>query len=113
MAELHSSHAEKGLKILAFPCNQFGKQEPGTNAQVKQFALDHGAKYDLFSKIEVNGDGAHPLYLFLQEKLEGPHGCPIKWNFAKFLCDKDGVPVKRFCPDENPKSCEPEILNLL
>ena len=67
MAELHSSYAEKGLRILAFPCNQFGAQEPGTNQVIKQFALDRGAKYDLFSKIDVNGDDAHPLYKYMKE----------------------------------------------
>ena len=113
MAELHKRHAEKGLRILAFPCNQFGKQEPKPNPDIKQFALDHGAKYDLFSKVDVNGSDAHPVYVFMKEKQKGFLGNAIKWNFSKFLCNKDGVPVKRYSPQTKPLSCEEDILNLL
>ena len=103
MAELHKSYSEKGLRILAFPCNQFGKQEPGTNAEVKKFAQDHRAEYDLFSKIDVNCSDAHPLYEYLKAKKPGIMGTKgIKWNFSKFLCGKDGVPVKRYGPKEDP-----------
>lgn len=109
MAELYTKYAEKGLRVLAFPCNQFANQEPGTNAEIKEFALQHGAKYDLFAKIDVNGDSAHPLYKFLKRKQKGTLGNAIKWNFSKFLCDKEGVPVKRYAPTKDPLSIAPDI----
>ena len=100
---------EKGLRILAFPSNQFGNQEPGTNAEIKEFALARGAKYDLFSKIDVNGNNAHPLYKFLKKAKSGTFGNSIKWNFSKFLCDRKGVPVKRYGPTTDPLSCVKDI----
>jgi len=109
MAELHNSYADKGLRILAFPCNQFGGQEPGTNADIKEFALARGAKYDLFSKIDVNGDNAHPLFKFMKAKQQGFLGNAIKWNFSKFLVDTEGVPVKRYGPTTKPLSCAKDI----
>lgn len=109
MAKLHSSYSEKGLRVLAFPCNQFGSQEPGTNEEIKLFALDHGSKYNLFSKINVNGDDAHPLYKYMKEKQKGFLGNKIKWNFSKFLCDKNGVPVRRYSPTTKPLSCVKDI----
>ena len=109
LAELHSRYFEKGLRILAFPCNQFGKQEPGTNAEIKAFALEHGAEYDLFSKIDVNGDSAHPLYKYLKSKQKGTFGNSIKWNFSKFLCNKEGIPVKRYASTTDPLSCVKDI----
>lgn len=109
LAELHTRYAEKGLRILAFPCNQFGNQEPGTNAEIKEFALARGAKYDLFAKIQVNGNDAHPLYKFLKRKQKGTFGNAIKWNFSKFLCDKNGIPVARYAPTKDPLSCVSDI----
>jgi len=109
LAELHASYYERGLRILGFPCNQFGKQEPGTNAEIKEFAIAHGAKFDLFSKIEVNGSNAHPLYKFLKKAQGGTFGDSIKWNFTKFLCNKKGVPVKRYSPTSDPLSAVKDI----
>lgn len=109
LAELHKKYAEKGLRILAFPCNQFGEQEPGTNEEIKAFAVARGAEYDLFAKIDVNGDNAHPLYKYLKAKQKGLLGNKIKWNFSKFLCDKDGQPVKRYAPTTGPLSCTKDI----
>jgi len=109
LTALHSSYAEKGLRILAFPCNQFGNQEPGSNAEIKEFASNYGAEYDLFAKIDVNGDSVHPLYKFMKQKQKGFLGNKIKWNFSKFLCDKDGIPVKRYAPTTKPLSCVKDI----
>eukprot|EP00794_Sanderia_malayensis_P010788 gene10788-11942_t len=104
-----AKYSERGLRILGFPCNQFGKQEPGTNAEIKEFATNHEAKYDLFAKIEVNGDGAHPLYKYLKKAKGGTFGDSIKWNFTKFLCSRHGVPVKRYSPTTDPLSTVKDI----
>ena len=104
-----SSYAEKGLRILAFPCNQFGGQEPCPDEKIKQFAQARGAEYDLFSKIDVNGSGAHPLYKYMKSQCSGTLGSAIKWNFSKFLCNKSGVPVKRYGPYTDPLSCTKDI----
>lgn len=109
LAELQSKFAEKGLRILAFPCNQFGKQEPGTNEEVKAFAKAHGAEYDLFAKIDVNSETAHPLFKYLKSKQKGLLGNKIKWNFSKFLCSKEGIPVARYAPTTGPLSCTKDI----
>lgn len=96
--------AEKGLRILAFPCNQFGHQEPGTPEEIKAVAAKFGVKFDLFSKIEVNGEGAHPLWKWMknQPKGRGTLGNAIKWNFSKFLINKEGQVVKRYSPMDDP-----------
>lgn len=109
LAQLHESYKEHGLRILGFPCNQFGGQEPGSNAEIKEFAIAHGAEFDLFSKIDVNGNTAHPLYKFLKKAQGGTFGDSIKWNFTKFLCDKQGVPVKRYGPTTDPLSAVKDI----
>ena len=82
--ELNSHYYEKGLRILAFPCNQFGGQEPGSNEKIKNFTQLQGVKFDMFSKIDVNGANAHPLFKFLQTQQPGTLTDAIKWNFAKF-----------------------------
>ena len=93
---------ESRLAILAFPCNQFGAQEPGTNAEIKKFAEGFGVKFDMFEKIDVNGSKAHPLWVFLKEKQGGLFGVGIKWNFTKFVIDKNGNPVARLGPMDDP-----------
>ncbi|XP_055524193.1 glutathione peroxidase-like [Wyeomyia smithii] len=93
----------KGLRILAFPCNQFGNQEPDSNAEIARFAREKkGARFDLFSKIYVNGDEAHPLWKFLKERQGGTLFDAIKWNFTKFIVDKNGQPVERHGPQTSP-----------
>jgi glutathione peroxidase-family protein len=83
---LHREYAARqGLRILAFPCNQFGKQEPGTATEIKQFAASFGAEFDMFDKIDVNGSHAHPLYRFLKSRVHKGLGSFIKWNFEKVL----------------------------
>lgn len=103
--ELYDMFAEsKGLRILAFPCNQFGGQEPGDSEQLVCFARDRNVKFDMFEKINVNGKEAHPLWDYLKEKQGGTLGSFIKWNFTKFIIDKNGQPVERHGPSTNPKT---------
>ncbi|XP_023024474.1 uncharacterized protein [Leptinotarsa decemlineata] len=93
---------EKGLRILAFPCNQFGKQEPGDSEKICEFAKKRNVKFDMFEKIEVNGKNAHPLWKFIKEKIAGPKGYNIDWNFTKFVIDKEGNVVERLKPSVKP-----------
>jgi len=107
LVALQQKYAEaEGLRILAFPCNQFGSQEPATDAEIKAFAESKGAEigkgFDLFSKIDVNGKEAHPLWEYLKKKQQGTLTNNIKWNFTKFVVDKEGQPVARFSPMDNP-----------
>uniref|UniRef100_A0A182QK16 Glutathione peroxidase n=1 Tax=Anopheles farauti TaxID=69004 RepID=A0A182QK16_9DIPT len=101
--QLFSEYAEsKGLRILAFPCNQFGGQEPGTNADIKRFAEGRGVRFDMFAKVDVNGDDAHPLWQYLKQRQGGTLVDAIKWNFTKFIVDKNGQPVGRYGPTTSP-----------
>ena len=94
---------------MAFPCNQFGGQEPGSNAEVQQFARNKGATFPVLGKLEVNGPGEDPLFTYLKSKKGGLLGSAIKWNFSKFLC-RDGIPVKRYAPTDSPLSFEKDIV---
>jgi len=107
--ELH----DQGFEILAFPCNQFGRQEPKSNKEIKQFVVDKGATFPLFEKIYVNGKKAHPIYNFLRAKIGGIMGSSIKWNFTKFLCDRNGIPIERYSPPTKPYDIKNDILELL
>lgn len=107
--ELYERYAAKGLRILAFPCNQFGGQEPGTLGEIIHFTQKRNVKFDLFEKVEVNGDNAHPLWQFLKESVKGTLGDFIKWNFSKFIIDRNGVPVERFGPNVNPNDMIPYL----
>lgn len=111
--EIYDKFEEKGLKILAFPCNQFLGQEPGCDVDIKEFAKKNSARYDFFSKIEVNGDNAHPLWKWLKQRQSGFIGNFIKWNFTKFLINREGVPVKRFGPSTSPSKMESDIISIL
>lgn len=104
LVDIYDEYGEsKGLKILAFPCNQFAGQEPGTNAEICQFMQKKNVKFDMFEKVSVNGNDAHPLWKYLKHKQGGTLGNFIKWNFTKFIIDKDGQPVERHGPNTNPK----------
>lgn len=108
--ELHEKYAAtKGLRILAFPCNQFNGQEPGTRKEIINFTKDRGVKFDLFEKVDVNGENAHPLWKFLKRTQSGTFGDFIKWNFSKFIVDKNGVPVERFGPNIDPLDLVPYL----
>ncbi len=112
---LNKKYAEKGLKVLGFPCNQFGGQEPGDSAKIGAFCTrNYGVDFQMFEKIDVNGKDAHPLYKYLTEEAPGVLGSEaIKWNFTKFLVNKDGTVVKRFAPSVKPEDLEKDIENLL
>ncbi len=110
----YSGDGSGGLRILAFPCNQFGSQEPGTDAEIKAFALEKGAKFDMFSKIDVNGSGEHPLFTYLKSKQSGFLMNAIKWNFSKFTIDKEGKSTARFAPLDDPiPKVEKEVVKLM
>jgi len=111
---LYKEYHQKGLEILAFPCNQFGAQEPGDENEIKNFcSLNYDVTFPMFSKIDVNGDGAHPLYNYLKESLPGVLGTKaVKWNFTKFLVDKEGHPVKRYAPTDKPLDLKSDIEKL-
>lgn len=111
---LHEKYANKGLSILGFPCNQFLSQEPGTEEEIKNFCTrEFGVKFDMFSKIDVNGDNTHPLYVYLKSQAEGVMFDAIKWNFTKFLVNTEGKVLKRYAPSVKPKEIEADILKLL
>jgi len=108
---LHGRYAKDGLAVLAFPCNQFAAEEPGTDQEIKKFAVsEFGVEFDMFSKIEVNGSGTAPLYNYLKKC---HHGSDIKWNFAKFLVDKNGIPVKIYDPEVEPNAIVDDIKHYL
>lgn len=110
---LYEKYHDQGFEILAFPSNEFGRQEPKSNEEIQQFVAQRGVKFPVFAKTTVNGKHAHPVFTYLRAKLSGLLGAYIKWNFTKFLCDRDGIPVKRFSPTDKPNACEDDIVALL
>jgi glutathione peroxidase len=112
---LHRKLAPKGFAVLGFPCDQFGHQEPGDEQEIKNFcALKYDVTFPMFAKIDVNGDGTHPLYAWLKKQAPGVLGTEaIKWNFTKFLIDKKGQVVTRFAPNDKPEDLEKDIAKLL
>jgi glutathione peroxidase len=111
---LYKKYNSKGLEILGFPCNQFGKQEPGDEKSISEGCLiNYGVTFQMFGKVNVNGDDAHPMFKFLKKKLPGFLGSSIKWNFNKFVIDKKGNPVKRISPYTKPEKMEKLIESLL
>jgi glutathione peroxidase len=108
LQRLYESYAARGLEVLGFPCNQFGAQEPGTEEQVKEFCTrNYGVTFPMFSKIEVNGAGRHPLYGWLASEQAAPEGAgDVKWNFTKFLVDRSGKLAARFGPRTEPEAPE-------
>jgi glutathione peroxidase len=106
---------DDGFAVLGFPCDQFGHQEPGDEAEIKEFcSLNYDVSFPLFAKIEVNGAGAHPLYLWLKGEKAGVFGTEaIKWNFTKFLVDRTGRVVKRFAPADSPEKIDKLVGDVL
>ena len=111
---LYDQYTARGLEILAFPCNQFGQQEPGTDTEIASFCdRTYGVTFPVFARIEVNGTNAHPLYTWLKREKSGLLGGAINWNFTKFLLDRSGVVRDRFAPTTTPESLAPKIEALL
>jgi glutathione peroxidase len=115
---LYQQYRDRGVVVLGFPCNQFGGQEPGSEAEIAQFCeVNYGVTFPIFAKIDVNGPDAHPLFQFLKARQGGILGAigldGIKWNFTKFLVDAKGSVVARFAPAVSPASLKPEIDKLL
>ena len=114
LQKLYEKYSSYGFTVLGFPCNQFAGQDPGTDEEIKSFcSLNYGVTFPVFSKIEVNGTNEHPLYKFLKSKASGFFSRKIKWNFTKFLVDKNGNIIKRFSPATKPEELEKYIKELL
>ncbi|MBN3812103.1 glutathione peroxidase [Paraburkholderia sp. Ac-20347] len=115
LQKLHDEYTARGLAVLGFPCNQFGKQEPGDASQIGAFCeKNFGVTFPMFAKIDVNGANAHPLYQWLTEEAPGVLGLErVKWNFTKFLVDRNGNVVKRYAPVTKPDAIAADIEKLL
>jgi len=114
LQKLYDTHKDKGFEILDFPCNQFANQAPGTIDEIQSFCtLNYGTTFPRFAKVDVNGKNASDLFKFLKKEKKAMLGSSIKWNFTKFLIDREGNVVKRFAPTDTPESIESDILALL
>jgi len=115
LEKLYEQHKDKGFVVLGFPCNQFGAQEPGSEAEIGAFCqANYGVTFPMFSKIDVNGTNAHPLYTYLKGEKAGILGTKnIKWNFTKFLVNRDGQVVNRFAPTTKPEDIQNAIAAVL
>lgn len=114
LEDLHKKYQDKGLVILGFPCNQFANQEPGDADSIKNDCLlNYGVTFQIFDKIDVKGKNAHPLFAWLSSELRGTLGKTVKWNFTKFIIDREGNPLKRFSPKTKPEEMEPYLKSLL
>lgn len=114
LEELYEEYRDKGLEILGFPCNQFAKQDAGTNKEISEFCqLNYGVTFTMFEKIDVNGKNAHPLYKYLKNETKTFFNREIKWNFAKILIDSEGNVVKRYSPTLSPLKIKGDIEKLI
>lgn len=115
LEKLYKTHKDKGFAVLGFPCNQFASQEPLSEKQIENFCrIDYGVSFPMFAKIDVNGANAHPLYRYLKSNAPGLLGSEaIKWNFTKFLIDRNGKVIRRYAPSTTPESIDKEIAALL
>lgn len=114
LQKLYEKYKDQGLEILDFPCNQFGNQAPGSTEEIGNFcALNFGTTFELFEKIDVNGPEASPLFVYLKEQKKGLLSSKIKWNFTKFLVDREGQVVRRFAPTDEPEKIEQHVAELL
>lgn len=114
LEQLHEKYKDQGLVVLGFPCDQFLGQEPETNETMEEVCkINHGVTFQLTEKVNVNGSETHPVFKFLKSKLGNFFGSKIKWNFTKFLIDKNGQPIKRFGPTITPDKIEVELKKML
>tara|TARA_B100000949_G_C14273977_1_gene448717 strand:- start:948 stop:1442 length:495 start_codon:yes stop_codon:yes gene_type:complete len=115
LEQLYQKYQDRGLTILGFPCNQFGRQETGTSDEIQEYCqMNYGVTFPMFEKVEVNGRNAHPIFKFLTSELPGGlFGKRIKWNFTKFVIDKNGTPRKRFGPATRPEKMQGFIEKIL
>lgn len=114
LQDLYEKYQGQGLEILDFPCNQFGHQAPGTEEEIVDFCQSrYGVTFKQFAKIEVNGKNEHPIYTYLKSQKGGVMGSKIKWNFTKFLLDRNGVVVKRYAPTVTPEKIDSDIKELI
>lgn len=114
LESLYKEYKDKGLEILGFPCNQFAKQDPGSNKEINNFCLlNYGVSFTMFEKVDVNGKNQHPIYKFLKEQSKGILGNDIKWNFTKFLVDREGNVLKRYAPVTSPDKIKMDMEKLL
>lgn len=114
LEKLYADYKDKGLVVLGFPCNQFAHQAPESDAEIASFcSLNYDVKFPQFAKVEVNGDKAAPLYNWLKSEQKGTFGNAVKWNFTKFLVDREGNAVGRFAPTVTPAKLEDEIKKYL
>ncbi len=114
LEKLYRDHRDEGLVVLGFPCDQFGHQEPGSEAEIAEFcSLTYDVTFPMFAKIDVNGSDAHPLYTWLKSEQGGLLGGAIKWNFTKFLVGRDGSVLDRFAPTDKPEKLEPKVVKAL
>lgn len=110
LQDLYAKYKEQGFEVLGFPCDQFGHQEPGDDAEIKSFCqTNYGVEFPMFAKIEVNGANTHPVFEYLKSKKGGLFGGTIKWNFTKFLVAKDGKVVDRYAPATTPERIAADI----
>ena len=114
LQELYDKYGDKGLVVMDFPCNQFGNQAPGSDEEIVSFCSSrYGVTFEQFHKIEVNGEKEEPLYTYLKSQKSGVFGSKIKWNFTKFLVDREGNVVERFAPTTTPEVLEKELIKYL
>lgn len=114
LEKLYKEYKDKGFEILGFPCNQFAKQDPGTNKEISEFCLiNYGVSFTMFEKIDVNGENEHQIYKYLKSEAKGILNKEIKWNFTKFLIDSSGNVVNRYAPITSPAKIKSDIEKLL
>ena len=114
LEEIYQKYKDKGLEIIAFPCNQFLNQEPGTDEEIASFcSLNYNVSFPIMKKVDVNGENESPIYKYLKSKKAGWFSDDIKWNFTKFLINKDCTEINRYSPTTNPKSIEDDIIKFI
>ena len=114
LENLYQEYKDRGFYIIGFPCNQFAQQDPGTNQEISEFCrLNYGVSFPMMAKVDVNGDNESPVYTYLKSQQKGVLASKIKWNFTKFLIDREGQVVARYAPQTEPKAIEADIEKLL